>query len=660
MFKKNLGLLGIFVCVFILLIHPVTGISNTLIIDSLDRTNKYSSSSSFQRIQELSIELDFDEISFETYEDVFVIRVSGTNLNKTRPGEPVVPAYVKQFTFPFATKIIDVSYNFSDPKIIPISGTLASGLYPGVDGKNTDSQSFFDPLIYQSDSLYPDGWIDSHTGGGLHYSKHTTFFVLRVYPARYNPVQKQVHFIQNISITVQYEVPQEPVLTDPNIYDLLVIAPESYHSSLNSLIEHKEKLGIKTRLESMSNVYDRMFWEGRDNAEKIKYFIKYAVEQWGITHVLLVGGLHGQTRRWDIPVRHSHVVPPVEQEYAEESFISDLYYADIYDSTGDFSSWDSNNDDIFAVWNESFHETMDLYPDVYLGRLACRNNVEVNTMVNKIITYETETSADDDWFSNVVLVAGDAYDDEMGFNEGELIAEKAIELMPGFNPVKVYARLDPKQDINRETVNNALNPGAGFAYFCGHGSVRSWSTHFPPDGKNWTGGYTIWDMPYLKNEGRYPITVVGGCHNGQFDVTLMNLVLGILHDGLQYFSREPGNWGDYWFSQWVPNCWAWWLTSKIGGGGIATIANTGLGTHGENDQDYNGVADYLEVLDGWLELRFLELYGRYKHDNLGENHGQTITEYLHRFLADDWKMDTKMVQQWELFGDPTLKIGGYQ
>jgi hypothetical protein len=403
-----------------------------------------------------------------------------------------------------------------------------------------------------------------------------------------------------------------------------------------------------------------MFWEGRDNAEKIKYFIKYAVEQWGITHVLLVGGLHGQTTRWDIPVRHSHVVPPVEQEYAEESFISDLYYADIYDSTGDFSSWDSNNDDIFAVWNESFHETMDLYPDVYLGRLACRNNVEVNTMINKIITYETETSADDDWFSNVVLVAGDAYDDEMGFNEGELIAEKAIELMPGFNPVKVYARLDPKQDINRETVNNALNQGAGFAYFCGHGSVRSWSTHFPPDGKNWTGGYTIWDMPYLKNEGRYPITVVGGCHNGQFDVTLMNLVLGILHDGLQYFSREPGNWGDYWFSQWVPNCWAWWLTSKIGGGGIATIANTGLGTHGENDQDYNGVADYLEVLDGWLELRFLELYGRYKQDNLGENHGQTITEYLHRFLADDWKMDTKMVQQWELFGDPTLKIGGYQ
>jgi len=302
---------------------------------------------------------------------------------------------------------------------------------------------------------------------------------------------------------------------------------------------------------------------------------------------------------------------------------------------------------------------MDVYPDVYLGRLPCRSKAEVAVMVQKIINYELKTDVDASWFSNLVLVAGDAYEDAMGFNEGELVAEKAIELMPDFNPVRVYARNNPKQDIDRKTVNAALDQGAGFAYFCGHGSVRSWSTHFPPDGKNWTAGYTVWDMMFLKNKDQYPVTVVGGCHNGQFDVTLMNIILGIMDDGLHYFSKEKGNWGDYWFSQWIPNCWAWWLTSKPGGGAIATIANTGLGTHGENDQDYNGVADYLEVLDGWLELRFLQLYGEENQDNLGENHGQAITEYLHRFLVDDWKMDTKMVQQWELFGDPSLKIGGY-
>ncbi|MBN2603084.1 MAG: hypothetical protein JXA91_03010, partial [Candidatus Thermoplasmatota archaeon] len=63
---------------------------------------------------------------------------------------------------------------------------------------------------------------------------------------------------------------------------------------------------------------------------------------------------------------------------------------------------------------------------------------------------------------------------------------------------------------------------------------------------------------------------------------------------------------------------------------------------------------------GWLELRFLELYGKENKDVLGENHCQTITEYLNRFIGNEAKMDVKMVQQWELFGDPSLKIGGYE
>ena len=135
------------------------------------------------------------------------------------------------------------------------------------------------------------------------------------------------------------------------------------------------------------------------------------------------------------------------------------------------------------------------------------------------------------------------------------------------------------------------------------------------------------------------------------------MLRGIKEYGIMgYFFKPPYR---FYYNEWVPNCWAWWLTSKPNGGAIATIANTGLGTHGENDQDFNGVADYLEVLDGWLELRFLQLYGEEHQSNLGENHGQTITEYLHWFRGNNEKMDTKMVQQWELFGDPTLCIGGY-
>ncbi len=586
-------------------------------------------------------------------DDIWVY-VNESDLNMMIPDKPVLPVNITKLEFEFGTKIKAVEYKHSTPIIINLTGRLvhaSKSMYDKVPSNNFNSYN------YENSEPFPSDWISYHTSGGLSHSSHRTFFVNRVYPVRHYPDENQLRFIENITVNISYIEPVEPLLDGIKVHDMLIIAPSKYIRHLKPLVRHKNSMGINTRLVELKEVYDRMFWQGRDKAEKIKYYIKNAVEYWGITHVLLVGGIQGQTSRWNLPARYSHVVPPEEQEYAEQSFLSDLYFADIYDSQGNFSSWDSNHDNIFAVWNSTYKEEMDLYPDVYLGRLPCRNVREVKIMVNKIIKYEKK-KCDDTWFKKLILVAGDSYNDTNHFNEGELISEKAIELMPDFTPVKVYASED--QDINRRTVNKAMNKGAGFAYFCGHGSPISWSTHFPPDGKKWTKGYVNMDMKWLRNRGKLPIAVVGGCHNGQFDVTMWNIIKGILEDGLRYFSTNPSNFGDFWYNEWVANCWAWKLTSVKGGGTIATIANTGLGTHGDGDSDNNSIADYLEVLDGWLELRFLQLYGEENYDILGENHGETLTGYLHRFLGNEDKMDVKMVQQWQLFGDPSLKIGGYK
>jgi hypothetical protein len=583
------------------------------------------------------------------------VKVNETDLNMLIPKQPILPTNITVLPFEFGTEILSVNYTTSIPVVINLSKKLAHADYTPFD-------LAFKSLVHERDittlkteaSPFPIDWISYHTGGGLQYSEHVSFMILRVYPVRYFSDASQLQFIKHINVTIEYKTPEEPLLQDHDIYDLLIVAPQQYMRPLKRLVDHKSKYDIKTHLVSVKEIHEQIYWQGRDSAEKIKYYIKNAIEYWGVTHVLLVGGLHGQTFKWDLPVRYSHVVPPDEQEYAEQSFISDIYYADIYDSQGEFQTWDTNQNNVFAEWKDNVSDDMDQYPDVYLGRLPCRTARELQIMVRKIIRYEKD-SCDPEWFTNLLLVAGDSYNDINRFNEGVLISEAAIEVMPGFTPVKVYA---DNQDIKRRTVNKALNKGAGFAYFCGHGNPMSWTTHFPPDGKNWTTGYTVGDMIYLRNWGKLPITIVGGCHNGQFDVTLMNIIQGIKENGLKYFSSRPPA-GRFWWNEWSPNCWAWWLTSKTNGGAIATIANTGLGTHGDGDLDNNEIADYLEVLDGWMELRFLQLYGEDHKDILGQNHGQTLTEYLHRFLGNNDKMDTKMVQQWELFGDPSLKIGGY-
>jgi hypothetical protein len=470
-------------------------------------------------------------------------------------------------------------------------------------------------------------------------------------------MDEQLQFIRNISVHITYSEPVDPIIQPQFNVDLLILAPSKYIRYLNSLVAHKNNNGVETKLFSLEETYGFMKLDGRDTQERIKYFIKTAIEKWDVKYVLLIGGIRGQTFDWDFPIRYSLVVPPFEQEYPEAKFISDLYFADIFDSQGHFSSWDSNNDNKFSVWNATFIEEMDLYPDVYLGRLPCRNAFEVKTVVDKISNYEKEKVSESSWFKNLVLVAGDSYvnagqwPEGVVVNEGELAGEAAVDVMPGLNPLRVYATID---DINRKTVNAAMNQGGSFAYFCGHGSPSGWNTHFEPaTNDNWCTGYSVVDMIFLKNQHKLPVTVVGGCHNGEFDRSIMlNLKAGLTKSGLKYL------WNRFLYDGWIPNCWAWWLTSKPNGGAIATISNTGLGTHGNGDQDYNDVVDYLEILDGWLELRFFELYGKEKQDILGLNHGETLTSYLNRFLGDEAVMDTKMVQQWQLFGDPTLKIGG--
>ncbi len=232
-----------------------------------------------------------------------------------------------------------------------------------------------DLSIYKSEDSYPENWVSYHTGGGLYYGERTTFLILKVYPVRYIPDDNQIEFIRNITVSITYQEPIEPIIQPQYKRDLLIIAPQNFIRYLEPLVNFKIEHNIKTELYSLQDIYRMMsdILNGRDEQEQIKYFIKEAIEKWDITYVLLVGGIDGQTNTWNFPVRYSHVVPTDEQEYPEQSFISDLYYADIFDSEGNFSSWDSNFDDNFAVWNETFKEEMDNYPDVYLGRLPCRN-----------------------------------------------------------------------------------------------------------------------------------------------------------------------------------------------------------------------------------------------------------------------------------------------
>lgn len=426
-------------------------------------------------------------------------------------------------------------------------------------------------------------------------------------------------------------------------YDLLIITPEIYAFALQPLVDHKNSFGVKTKLVTLDEVYrsDAAFWHGRDKPEKIKYFIKSAIEEWGISYVMLVGDFR------QMPIRYVYNDEPYEG-FPEPYFISELYYADIYDQNGNFSSWDSNNNGVFGEWKgtEAQDKDIDLYPDVYVGRLACRNTLEVKVMVNKIITYET-TAYDADWFNRIVVVAGDTYyDGYYNFStplyEGEENAKTVLSYMPGFTNTSLFTSdgtLRGPRDVIR-----AIDQGCGFLFFDGHASPMKWSTHKPND-TAWVDGLSTFTMNRLINNKKLPVCVVGGCHNMQFDVNLFNLL------------KNPIK--SYYYSTWAPECWGWKLTSKIGGGSIATIGCTGLGLTKEDKSTREGASDY-------LDSRFFYEYGINGTTILGKVWANAITDYLDKYPIDwntragwDYAYDAKTVQEWVLFGDPSLQIGGY-
>ncbi len=589
------------------------------------------------------------------------IDLKESNANLITTGEPILPIVIKKYEFPFGTKIKEVQVTFTEIKQYSLSKKIASAPSPVTIVNDVETTIDIDKesdAIYKSNKLYPEEQYTFSFHAGLDGKKHVVILNLRCYPIQYLPVENLIYSAGKLNIEVAFELPKKPVVF-PDVYDMVIIAPEKFSEYLEPLIEHKNNYGIQTTLVTTESIYKN--YTGRDQPEQIKYFIKDAIESWNISYVLLVGGkkslLFGNwgvegpripnDDLWYVPVRYNNLLDST----GEAGCLTDLYFSDVYKIVGNdtvFDDWDSDGNDVFAEWTLDAKDYLDLYPDVYVGRLACRNRFEVRIMVNKIITYEEE-GCDPSWFNKIVGVGGDSFDDAppLGddYFEGEERNKLAFDYLSGFTPVKVWAShkgtLKPVPSVFH--ILRAINKGCGFLYFAGHGNTALYRTYWYNDWnhENATPPFDIYDMLRLRNGKKLPICMIGACHNSEFNVSLFNFI----KSPLDYLP--------------TPECWSWMLTRKIGGGAIATIGYTGLEWVATYGWDNDTIPDCTQYFSGYLDSRFFHAYGVDGVDFLGEAWGQAITEYLEKFPGMDKKWDCKTPQQWLLLGDPSLLIGGY-
>ncbi len=585
-----------------------------------------------------SIKTDF-RISFTkpnlTYENEYItITCAESNAVLSYPNKPLLPIFKKTFIYPIGTKINAINIKHSNPIRLDYSANqffFAPNVHPPTSEQYNSKKIFENKTENQNISTYPESWFDYSINYGLYNSKTSIILNVLIYPLRFlnNVLYYSSTFNLHINVS-DYEIIRH--YNENN--DLLIISPQEFSSSLQDFVQHKESKGISTQLVSLESIYEGTFFpvKGRDDAEKVKYFIKNAYDQWNIKYVLLVGGRKpGITESWYVPVRYVHVFWADEHKY-----ISDLYFADIYTGEYNFSTWDTDGNNIFSDWPENsiLQDTVDLYPELLVGRWPCRNELELKIIIKKTIEYENMLLN-----KKMVLVGGDNFE-EPGI-EGEIVCDKSLEYLTDYNFEKVYAS---EMEVSAKNMRNALGDGAIFMHMHGHGSPVKWGTHYPDSFDEWMDGLYITDVPWFFND-EYPILILGGCHTAMFNVSLFN---------------RPWIYG----YRLTPEGLGWWFARKIGGGGIATLGYSCFpvaspGEYGDLDGDGVNEPDCVESGYGYMQLQFLKGYGIEEYPYLGECWAYAISSYLdtYKIPFEPWHFHT--TEGFTLIGDPSVKIGGY-
>jgi len=521
-------------------------------------------------------------------------------------GEPMLPIATKVYTLPFGSKINNIEVTFSDPQEISISNLVKPVPEPTLAGtvSQNNDDIYFDPEIYSSSELYPNEDFTFRSGSGLNDEEHVLYLAVHCYPVKYSPANDVIYYSENVDIKVEYDAPTNPVVFNDE-YDLIIISPSKFSNELQPLIDHKNSYDVRTMLKKTEDILGA--YPGRDDPEQIKYFIKDAIETLNAKYVLLIGDMDF------MPMRLTDI-----DMWGQEGMPTDLYYADIYDSEGVFCSWDSDNDGKFGEfdWGEEDYDFVDLYADIKVGRIPCKNSRELKTAIGKIITYETQTYGQD-WFDNALLMGGDTFPGH-GPYEGEIATGEVSNQIPEFDITKLWTSVG---NFNPRNINKEMSSGNGLVSYSGHGYELGFGTSAPNE-EDRIEYFTPYTLGMLNNN-KFSVVFFDACLTARLDYTLEYNDISI---------KFP--------------CFAWYLIQKPIGGAVATVGATRVAFTMVDNQGVHGGA-------GFMNVHFFKAY------EPGVTVSQMLVSAQNDYIQGREWMDVITLEEFILLGDPTLKVGGY-
>ncbi len=304
------------------------------------------------------------------------------------------------------------------------------------------------------------------------------------------------------SIGALQSVPNQNLHGDTAEVANIIITSSDLRSAADRLATYREQSAprpLTSKVVDVAQIYNE-FGGGMLSPVAIRNYLRYLYSAWTTPpqFVLLFGSgsfdyrsiLSGQAER----------IPPWE---TEESFLPIYSYC---------------TDDDFAVFSTTGQVNMGV------GRITAQSLSEANTIVDKIIEYETHPQ-EDPWKIRVTLVADDALagvlpngtlenDGTTHLDHAENVAK---EILPLFEKRKIYEFDYPtvytpagrrKPDVNRAIVSQ-MNEGTVLVNYSGHGNPDLWAHEHVFVRET--------DFPLLTNKGKYFFLVAATCNFSAFD-----------------------------------------------------------------------------------------------------------------------------------------------
>jgi hypothetical protein len=404
-------------------------------------------------------------------------------------GAPELPSVSRSIIIPDATmniQILSSSYiDYPNIHVAPSKGNLPRTINPA------DVPYTFGP-VYTQDTWYPASIAELQDA---YYLRDYHGQVVTIHPFQYNPIEATLRYYNDITVQVSPSTPlrthspQQPLAkVDSDFFpiyeehflnfntgkytpvpeqgNMLVITYDAFWSTMVPFVQWKNMKGIQTKMVNVSTI---------GNANAIKAYIANYYNTTGVTFVLLVGD--------------ASQVPTLIFSYTYGLGASDPVYSYVVGS--------------------------DHYADLFVGRFSAENVEQVQTQVNRSISYERYPQAGATWYKN-----GTGIGSEYGVgDDGEYDYQhirNIRSLLLGFTYTYVdefYGGSQGGNDSPGEPtttmISNALNAGRSIINYCGHGWSQGWGTS----------SFSNTEVNALTNDNMLPFIISVACNNGEFDDT---------------------------------------------------------------------------------------------------------------------------------------------